>query len=81
MGSDKGSSGLDRNEREQLNVTSRISATGAASLSRESQPVAADPAELSLSIGRRQPGAGGDEPLERRHAPHPGMSDGVADSA
>ena len=32
-----------------MNVTSRISATGAASLSRGPQPVTAGPAELSLS--------------------------------
>ncbi len=41
----------------------------------------ADPAELSLSIERRQPGAGGNEPLACGLAPHPGMSDGGADSA
>ena len=34
----------------------------------------ADPAELSLSIGRPQPGAGGNESLECGLAPHPGMA-------
>ena len=34
----------------------------------------ADPAELSLSIERRQPGAGGNEPLACGLAPHPGMA-------
>ncbi len=57
-------------------MTSGVSATGAASLSRSPKPVTADPAELSLSIGRRQPAAGGNEPLACGLTPHPGMSDG-----
>jgi hypothetical protein len=47
---DTDSAGTDRRERERLNVTSRISATGTASPSRGSQPVTAYPAKLSLEL-------------------------------
>ncbi|QSR85892.1 hypothetical protein [Methylacidimicrobium sp. B4] len=41
-------SGPGRNGGERLNLTSRLSATSAASLSRDLQPVTADPVKLSL---------------------------------